>query len=83
MCVYVRVWAEAHLFASWQSFWGTVHPKNNIFEELLLETLNPIDFLCKYIFEGPVDCIYIYIYIQTRFQKSWDTVQIVNKKRMQ
>ncbi len=28
-------------------------------------------------------CIYIYIYIQTRFQKSWDTVQIVNKKGMQ
>ncbi len=23
------------------------------------------------------------IYIQTRFQKSWDTVQIVNKKEMQ
>ncbi len=27
--------------------------------------------------------IYIYIYIQTPFQKSWDTVQIVNKNRMQ
>ncbi len=25
---------------------------------------------------------YINIYIQTRFQKSWDTVQIVNKKGM-
>ncbi len=25
----------------------------------------------------------LYIYIQTRFQKSWDTVQIVNKKGMQ
>ncbi len=25
----------------------------------------------------------INIYIQTRFQKSWDTVQIVNKKGMQ
>ncbi len=23
------------------------------------------------------------LYIQTRFQKSWDTVQIVNKNRMQ
>ncbi len=27
--------------------------------------------------------LYIYIYIQTRFQKSWDTVQIMNKKGMQ
>ncbi len=26
---------------------------------------------------------YIHVYIQTRFQKSWDTVQIVNKKGMQ
>ncbi len=26
---------------------------------------------------------FCYIYIQTRFQKSWDTVQIVNKKGMQ
>ncbi len=25
----------------------------------------------------------IYKYIKTRFQKSWDTVQIVNKNRMQ
>ncbi len=23
------------------------------------------------------------VYVQTRFQKSWDTVQIVNKKGMQ
>ncbi len=27
--------------------------------------------------------IYVCVYIQTRFQKSWDTVQIVNKKGMQ
>ncbi len=27
--------------------------------------------------------IYLSLYIQTRFQKSWDTVQIVNKNRMQ
>ncbi len=25
----------------------------------------------------------LYVLIQTRFQKSWDTVQIVNKKGMQ
>ncbi len=29
-------------------------------------------------------CVCVYgVYIQTRFQKSWDTVQIVNKKGMQ
>ncbi len=27
--------------------------------------------------------IILKVNIQTRFQKSWDTVQIVNKKRMQ
>lgn len=35
-------------------------PQNNIFEELLLDTLNPNDFLCKYISECPVDYIYIF-----------------------
>ncbi len=29
------------------------------------------------------DVLIMHTYIQTRFQKSWDTVQIVNKNRMQ
>ncbi len=29
------------------------------------------------------DVLIMNTYIQTRFQKSWDTVQIVNKNRMQ
>jgi len=28
-------------------------------------------------------CLKLVIYVQTQFHKSWDTVQIVNKNRMQ
>ncbi len=48
-------------------------------------------FIYIYIYILYMKSVYIYIYIyiiyeeyiQTRFQKSWDTVQIVNKKGMQ
>ncbi len=57
-----------------KSLWSLTHP---YLDPNLYDFINPWetdDILKKN---------YLFLYLQTQFQKSWDTVQIVNKNRMQ
>ncbi len=52
---------------------------NSFFSKALLDPMFPVIAMQIFDFKNSI----IAIELQTRFQKSWDTVQIVNKNRMQ
>ncbi len=76
----MKITGLSHLF-KWENlhnWWLTKY----FFAPLYIHT-HIYTYTYTYIYTHTHIYIYIYIYIQTRFQKSWDTVQIVNKKGMQ